>query len=244
MTIDICADFVREYDYGRYVTSLFAPRKKRKFLWALYALNGELMQLHQQIRQEKMMGLIRLQWWRDSLVALYQGQQINHPVLQALASVLPEADFWSLDDFDALITAYEEDFRTDNDDKIAVLDRQVQQNRILLHLAIKIFGVTIDDAIVNTIALRYSQAKHALQHKDSIPNIGQFVDYALRDLNAVLRQKIRGIAPLLWRDVALYDWQLIRKNIDGKALPNAELYRLLMAFYLWRKNPFFNINLF
>lgn len=92
---DYCNAQVRRFDRERWLTALFAPEKARRGLLALYALNVEIARIPDLVR-EPGAGLIRLQWWREALEELGQGQVRPHPVLQALRGLdiaLPLAEF-------------------------------------------------------------------------------------------------------------------------------------------------------
>jgi phytoene/squalene synthetase len=61
-----CLDQVRRFDRDRYLTALFATPSARADLMALYAFNLEVAKTREMVR-EPMMGLMRLQWWRDCI---------------------------------------------------------------------------------------------------------------------------------------------------------------------------------
>lgn len=94
---------VRQYDYDRYLTGLFAPPALRPDLWALYAFNAELARVRETV-SEPMMGEIRLQWWRDAVTAMAEGATVpRQPVAEAVADAvrdgtLATADLHSLVD--------------------------------------------------------------------------------------------------------------------------------------------------
>lgn len=68
--------------------SLFAPASCRDALWALYAFNYEISRTREVVT-ETTTGLIRLQWWRDSLEEIYQNETPRqHPILTDLAPVI------------------------------------------------------------------------------------------------------------------------------------------------------------
>ena len=80
---------VRERDRDRYVATLWAPARARAGLFALHALDLELMAVVRSTT-EPMLGQIRLAWWRERLEGLDAGTVPAQPVLQALAAaVLP-----------------------------------------------------------------------------------------------------------------------------------------------------------
>lgn len=88
MSTSYCADQVRLHDRDRYLTALFAPDSRREALFALYAFNLEVSRIRETI-SERLIGEMRLQWWRDALDAIYGGSNPPaHPVAEALASAI------------------------------------------------------------------------------------------------------------------------------------------------------------
>jgi len=102
-----CLDQVRRFDRDRYLTALFAARQARADLIALYAFNLEVAKTREMVR-EPMMGLMRLQWWRDSLAEIYAGNERRHQVVQPLAAAIRRHDLGRTL-FDRLIDAREGD---------------------------------------------------------------------------------------------------------------------------------------
>ncbi len=85
MSPNYCADQVRIHDRDRYLTALFAPDSRRDALFALYAFNLEISRVRETI-SERLIGEMRLQWWRDALDVIYGGANPPaHPVAEALA---------------------------------------------------------------------------------------------------------------------------------------------------------------
>jgi NADH dehydrogenase [ubiquinone] 1 alpha subcomplex assembly factor 6 len=78
-----CAELARRHDPDRFLCALFAPPERREALFALYAFNHEVAKIGEIVR-EPMVGLIRLQWWRDALEAIDAGRPPAHPVVEAL----------------------------------------------------------------------------------------------------------------------------------------------------------------
>ncbi|MFN4141282.1 phytoene/squalene synthase family protein [Aestuariivirga sp.] len=77
---------VRRHDRDRFLSSLFAPDGKRPHLLALYAFNAEVARVRDVVSDPNI-GLIRLQWWRDTLES---GASGGHPVAEALFSAMKE----------------------------------------------------------------------------------------------------------------------------------------------------------
>src|SRR5215471_2113760 len=82
-----CLDQVRRFDRDRYLTALFAAPAARGDLMALYAFNLEVAKTRETVR-EPMMGLVRLQWWRDCIAEIYAGGARRHQVVQPLADTI------------------------------------------------------------------------------------------------------------------------------------------------------------
>lgn len=78
-----CAALVREQDFVRYASTLFAPPDKRRALLALYAFSVEIERIPAQVSQP-LPGEIRLQWWTDLLRGEASGGVEGHPVAAEL----------------------------------------------------------------------------------------------------------------------------------------------------------------
>lgn len=84
---DYCQDLVRAGDRDRFLANLFAPANKRPHLMALHAFDLEIARVRQAV-SEPQLGEIRLQWWLDTLDAIYGGETVAHPVAEALARAI------------------------------------------------------------------------------------------------------------------------------------------------------------
>ena len=84
---DHCEALVRAGDKDRFLATLFAPRKYRRALYALYAFNLEVARTRE-LAREPLPGEIRLQWWRDVLAGVGQGEVDANPVAAALRDVV------------------------------------------------------------------------------------------------------------------------------------------------------------
>ena len=103
---------VRQHDRDRYLSSLFAPDDKRPHLLALYAFNAEVCRVRDVVSDPNI-GLIRLQWWRDTVESLYEGGDGGgHPVAEALAAAIAAGGLPKQALLD-LITAHEFDLFQD-----------------------------------------------------------------------------------------------------------------------------------
>lgn len=79
-----CAALVRGRDIDRFLSTLFAPAGQREALFALYAFDQEIGRTPERV-SEPGIGLIRLQWWRETVEAIEHGTVRPHPVAEALA---------------------------------------------------------------------------------------------------------------------------------------------------------------
>jgi NADH dehydrogenase [ubiquinone] 1 alpha subcomplex assembly factor 6 len=88
MTLSYCGEMVRKHDPDRFLLSLFVKPERREALWALYAFNYEIARTRDVVTETRL-GLIRLQWWRDALAAVYEGKPtLKHQVLEPLAAAI------------------------------------------------------------------------------------------------------------------------------------------------------------
>ncbi len=92
MALSYCGNLVRQQDPDRFLLSLFAPAAAREALWSLYAFNYEIARTREVV-SDTTLGLIRLQWWRDSLHEIYRNETPRrHEVLLPLAEAIKKYD--------------------------------------------------------------------------------------------------------------------------------------------------------
>lgn len=107
-TLSYCGQVVRDYDPDRFLLSMFAPADLQENLWALFAFNHEIAKTREVV-SETQLGLIRLQWWREHIGKIYEGDFVEgHEILSALADTIRKHDL-PRDEFDQLIYAREFD---------------------------------------------------------------------------------------------------------------------------------------
>jgi phytoene synthase len=82
-----CEQIVRQADKDRFFTTLFAPAKYRRALFALYAFNVEVARVRERAR-EPLPGELRLQFWADLLENKSRGEIEAHPVASALMDTI------------------------------------------------------------------------------------------------------------------------------------------------------------
>ncbi|MCZ2203767.1 phytoene/squalene synthase family protein [Bartonella sp. A05] len=83
-----CLDILRATDRDRYISVLFAPKKKRRALAALYAFNVEIARIRESV-SDPLIGEIRLRWWRDSIANDEVQNSVNNPILSDLLAIIP-----------------------------------------------------------------------------------------------------------------------------------------------------------
>ena len=118
--LSFCAREVRDHDHDRYLTALFAPAGRREAIFALYAFNAEVARTREAV-SEPILGQIRLQWWREALDGIYQGEVREHPVVEGLSEAVQR---YGLDraSFEALLEARTEDLEETPPADLAALE--------------------------------------------------------------------------------------------------------------------------
>ncbi|GAV75610.1 SQS_PSY domain-containing protein [Cephalotus follicularis] len=80
---------VRSYDYHHYLCLLELPPAMRKAAFALRAFNVETARAVD-VASDPSIGLMRLVWWQEAIDKIYAKKLIEHPIAQALSSVVFE----------------------------------------------------------------------------------------------------------------------------------------------------------
>lgn len=211
-----CLEQVRRFDRDRYLTALFAEAAARDDLMALYAFNLEVAKTRELVR-EPMMGLMRLQWWRDCIAEIYDGKARRHQVAQPLAAAI-ERHALPRDLFDGLIEAREADLGGDPPQDLGALLRYVKATAAgpgLLALRIVGGGVAEEEA-VRAVCMAWGLTGllravpfHAAQKRVHLP----------RDLLAE-----HGIAVEdLWQQRKPADLAKVARAIAGEAVRQLEM---------------------
>ena len=84
MSLDDCADALREHDPDRFGICLMVPSAARPRLLTLYALNLELARAPL-ASNEPLIAEMRLQWWIERLEDIGEGKAQSHELLTPLA---------------------------------------------------------------------------------------------------------------------------------------------------------------
>jgi NADH dehydrogenase [ubiquinone] 1 alpha subcomplex assembly factor 6 len=137
--LSYCAQEVRRQDPERYLTALFAPAERREALFALYAFNLEVARARESVR-EPMMGLMRLQWWRDAVGEIYAGRPRAHEVVRALAAAIA-AHHLGRAPLERLLDAREQDMEPAPPADLAALGSYAEDSAgTLVELALEALG--------------------------------------------------------------------------------------------------------
>ncbi|WP_273758746.1 phytoene/squalene synthase family protein [Bartonella sp. AU55XJBT] len=86
-SLPYCLDILRTIDRDRYISVLFAPKKKRKALAALYAFNAEISRIRESVH-DPLIGEIRLRWWYDSIAHGEMQMSRSNPILSDLLTAM------------------------------------------------------------------------------------------------------------------------------------------------------------
>ena len=142
---DNLAARVRKLDPDRYLTTLFAPARRRAALFALIAFNHEIARVREVVSQP-ILGQVRLQWWRDALAQIYAGTPPAHAVARALAVVVAEAGL-DRDRLERMIDAREVDLAHAPPARIEdLLSYAAESSGTLVELMLQALGVTGEPA--------------------------------------------------------------------------------------------------
>jgi phytoene synthase len=134
------ARLVRQHDRDRFLTALFAPAERREDLLALYAFNYEIAKTREVV-SEPVLGQIRLQWWRETIDAIYAGGPVRpHEVATPLAAAIRRHEL-SRAHFNALIAAREFDLAGEAPQSPAALESYAEGSSArLVWLALETLG--------------------------------------------------------------------------------------------------------
>jgi phytoene synthase len=85
--LSYCARETRRHDPDRFLCVLFAPAETREALFGLCAFSREIARVGEVV-SERLLGRLRLKWWRDALDGAYAGDPPAHPIARALADAV------------------------------------------------------------------------------------------------------------------------------------------------------------
>jgi phytoene synthase len=138
---------VRQWDRPRYLALLFAPDGKREALMTLHAFNAEIARIPLLV-SDPQVGLIRLQWWRDTLEAIGKGETQAHPVAIALSAAMSRHHL-PLQPLLNLVDAHEHDLYADPMPDILSLEEYLGKTSSAL---IQLSAMIVDPVSAPTVA--------------------------------------------------------------------------------------------
>ena len=226
------AALVRRHDRDRFQTALFAPPHAREALFALYAFNYEIARVRESVR-EPMLGLIRLQWWREAVDAAYGGATPRrHEVAEPLTAAIRTRRL-SREHFDRLIAARERDLDDAPPATLAALEDYAEGTSArLIRLALEALDVATPQAqaAANEIGIAYAltgliraMPAHAAAGRCFIPDDVAAAagldpgDYAAMRTTPALRNAVRVVGEAASRRLAAA--RAMRGGLPKAALP-------------------------
>ncbi len=240
-----CSDQVWRFDHDRYLCTLFIPGQARLDVLALHAFNVEVARIRELVR-EPMMGLIRLQWWREVVEGARQGRMREHPVALGLAEAVRARDL-PAEPFERLLAARESDFQDETPPDLAALEGYAEATSgTLVDLVLTILrqdagaareaGRHVGIAWALTGLLRAIPA-HASRRRSFLPR--DLVEDAALDIESVfagrpgegLRDVVRQIAARAREHLS--EARALRRDVPRAAVP-ALLQGVLADRYLAR----------
>ncbi|MCB1721307.1 MAG: squalene/phytoene synthase family protein [Rhodospirillales bacterium] len=213
--VSYCGELVRKHDPDRFLLSMFAPAAVREDLWALFAFNYEIAKTREVV-SETQLGLIRLQWWRERIAGIYDGEMtLGNEVLEALAGVIERYDL-PQEHFDILLHAREFDLEGVLPGNVEGLVNYVDfTSTPLLKLALAVAGGDVQREPVQVVAVNAALVGvlravpfHARQRRCTLPEdllqrAGQRLDHLYEFkpveglyevIKTVLEQFVEGVS--------------------------------------------------
>lgn len=132
---------MRRGDRDRYLALLFSPASARGGLAAIAAFNLELARAATEI-SESMLGLVRLQWWRESVEEIRAGGTVRrHQVAEALSDAT-RAHGLSTDRMLAMIASREDELESEGAPSRAAFDARADATAAnLIRLSLEATGL-------------------------------------------------------------------------------------------------------
>ena len=235
MTVNACAELVRQGDPDRFLAAMAATPEKRQRLFPIYAFNLEVAKAPW-ITKEPMIAQMRLQWWQDIVQEVIDDKDPRaHEVAGPFAQVVKEAAL-PPSVISTLINARYWDINNDlfanEEDVIAHIDRGAGSLTVLAALALGASQDMESDlreaAIASGIANWFlavpaitAAGRKPFAH-ETLAEVKNLADYGLRMLDKQRRTDFGSAVPALragWRAKDLLK-QAIR---DPQAVPDGRL---------------------
>lgn len=156
MSLTYSGNIIRQQDSDRFLLSLLVPARYRPAIWALFAFNYEIAKTREVV-SETQIGLIRLQWWRDAIAEIYDGDKVReHKVVEELAQAIRDYDL-PRENFDNLIYAREFDLEGQAPANMEGMINYCDFTTTPLYdLVLKITGESEDESILKAVSVHYA----------------------------------------------------------------------------------------
>ena len=165
---DYCLAQVRQGDRDRYLALLFSPALARGGLAALAAFNLELARAASEI-SESMLGLVRLQWWREAVEEIRAGGATRrHPVVDALSEATRVRGL-STDRMLAMIAGKEEELEQDGPPSQAQFDSRADATAAnLIRLSLEVVRLDVAEPALASASAEVGRAYATIGHARSV----------------------------------------------------------------------------
>ncbi len=198
-SLSYCAQLVKDHDPDRFLLTMLMRPEFHEDLLTLFAFNYEIAKTREVV-SETMLGLMRLQWWREQIKALYDGTPApEHEILEPLAALIKKRNL-SNSYFETLIYAREFDLEgvlpANMDGLMNYCDFTSSP---LMSLVLEVMGEDPESESVHPAALNYAVMGilravpfHARQRRcflpeDALKSIGQNINGGLYEMKPAER---------------------------------------------------------
>ena len=155
---EYCLAQVRQGDRDRYLALLFAPASARSALAAIAAFNLELARAASDIT-ESMLGLVRLQWWREAVEEIRAGGAVRrHQVAEALAAATRTHNLLT-ERMLAMIASREKELESEGAPTQAVFDARADSTAgNLIRLSLQVVGLDPEETALSAAGASVGRA--------------------------------------------------------------------------------------
>lgn len=235
--LQFCRDAASRDDPDRYLASLFAPRSMRPPLWALIAFYQDIAKTREVVT-DTTIGLIRLQWWRDEIAKIYNGQSGDENPILADLRVTIAAHNLPQDELHTLVYAREFDLENVPPENIQGLEHYADFTNTPLNMLIAaVCGQTVDRDRVRYLSVAYgligllrSVRFHAAQGRCYLPS-DELTKYGISPEHLYDLKPLRDVQLIVADIAALAADHLIRATEINHVRPFRAM-RALTNIYL------------
>lgn len=182
---------LRGLDGDLYLCHLFAPAETRDALLVLYHLYADIARIPSQV-SDPMIGAIRLQWWRDLLDAVNEGESRGAPIGEALlVHPLAKQDVMPL--IDGREAALPEGTRSLEELEVEA----AQVGPALMRLSANLLSAEADDALLTQAGTGFELMRLVPPQGDAVAaQAGAYLQAACDAFNALPRAQRKALLPV------------------------------------------------